>query len=357
MIDPRLRKHAQILVEHATKVKKGDVVQIVGSELAKPLILETYRQVLPKKPKETVVHVGLEELSHIFFDECEEEQLRQFPELTYQEIKGTDVYIAIHAPRNTRSLSEAHPQKLALRQKIIRPILDHRVEHTRWIITDYPTEALAQEADMSYERYFDFAIDAVVGVDWKKLGQEQNRLKEILEAGDKVRIVGEGTDLTMSIKGRTVISAAGEFNMPDGEIFTSVIEDSPEGQIHYTYPVIYHGREVTNVRLAFKEGKVVKATADKGEDFLQHMLEMDKGARYIGELGMGNNYHIDRFTKNILYDEKIGGSIHLALGRSYTETKGKNVSALHWDMIKDLRHGGELYLDGKLVQKDGKWLI
>jgi aminopeptidase len=145
--------------------------------------------------------------------------------------------------------------------------------------------------------------------------------------------------------------------MPDGEVFTSVVENSANGQIHYTYPVIYHGREVTNVRLSFKDGKVVKATADKGEEFLHHMLSMDAGASYIGELGIGNNERIDRFTKNILYDEKIGGSIHIALGRSYKETKGKNISALHWDMIKDLRKGGTLYLDDQPIQKNGKWLI
>lgn len=357
MYDPRIRKQAELLVDYSTRVKAGDVVQIVGNDVAKPLILALYRRVLSKKPKEVIVHVGLEELGEIYLDDCEEEQLRKFPEIQDHEMKHTDVWIGIIASRNTRSLSETHPQKITIRQSVLRPILDHRVDHTRWVLTLFPTEALAQEADMSFAKYFDFAMDAIVGVDWKKIEKEQKKLKKIFEAGDKVRIVGEGTDLTLSIKGRTVISAHGESNMPDGEVFTSSIENSATGYIHYTYPIIYHGREVVGVRLWFEDGKVTKAKADKGEDFLHHMLDSDHGARFIGELGIGNNYHIDRFTKNILYDEKIGGSIHIALGRSYKDTGGKNVSSIHWDMIKDLRTQGELYLDGKLIQKKGKWLI
>ena len=154
-----------------------------------------------------------------------------------------------------------------------------------------------------------------------------------------------------------MVADNGEANMPGGEVFTSVVEDSAEGYIHYTYPAIYGGNEVDGVKLWFEKGKVVKATAKKGEAFLNHMLDMDQGARYIGELGIGNNFKINKFIKSILFDEKIGGSVHLALGRSYTETLGKNESALHWDMIKDLRLGGELYLDGTMVQKDGRWLI
>ncbi len=357
MMDERIHKQAQIVVGYSTKVKAGEVVQIVGSELAKPLVLEVYREVLKRNPKEIITHIGLDEISEIYFAECQEEQLKAFPQLAFEQMKATDVWIGISAPRNTRSLSQAHPKKVAVRQQTIRPLLDHRVEHTRWVITDFPTEALAQEADMSLANYSDFVFSAIVDVNWKEIAKKQAHLAKIIEAGNVVRIVGEGTDLNLSIKGRKVIAANGECNMPDGEVFTSAVEDSAEGFIHYSYPVIYHGREVDDVRLWFKKGKVVKAQAQKGEDFLHHMLAMDAGAQFIGELGIGNNYQIDRFTKNILFDEKIGGSIHIALGRSYKETRGKNISALHWDMIKDLRAGGAVYLDGKCIQKNGKWLI
>jgi aminopeptidase len=357
VIDPRIEKQAKILVNYSTKVKKGEVVQIVGDELAKPLILAVYQEVLKKNPAEVKVHAGLEGLDEIYFGVASKNQIKRFPKLSFYEAKHTDVRIGIAAPGNTRHLSGINPDKLSLRAKVTQPIKDYIVEKVRWVITNCPTSALAQEADMSLGDFEDFLFRSINEVNWPRLAKKQAKLAKILTRGDKVRIVASGTDLTFSIKGRKAISACGEHNMPDGEVFTSVVENTPSGHIRFTYPAIFRGREVQEIELEFTKGKVSKAKAKKGEAFLKTMLQTDPGAKKIGEFGVCNNSAIDRFTKNILFDEKMGGTIHLALGRSYTETRGKNQSAIHWDMICDLRQGGEFYLDDRLMQKNGKWLV
>ncbi|MFZ3073387.1 MAG: aminopeptidase, partial [Thermodesulfobacteriota bacterium] len=225
-----------------------------------------------------------------------------------------------------------------------------------WILCNFPTQALAQEADMSFAEYEDFLYGAT-NIDWGKVKKEEEKLKRVLDAGKEVRIVGVDTDLKISIKGRKAIACYGERNMPDGEVFLSPIEDSAEGYVYYEMPAIYQGREVTGIRLRFRKGKVVEASADKNEAFLLQMLDTDKGARFLGELGVGVNYGIQQFSKDILFDEKIGGTVHLAVGRSYEEAGGKNKSAIHWDMIKDLRRNGAIYIDGKPVQRNGRFLI
>lgn len=355
MIDPRIKKHAKILVDWSTKVKKGDVVQISGSDLAKPLVLEIYRQVLKKKPAEIKVHIGFEEIGEIYYKEAKSSQLRQFPKLSMYEMKHTDVWIGVGAPQNTRDLTSIDPQKMVLRSKTVRPISDWTVEHTRWVITAYPTSALAQEADMSLSEFEDFLWDSINKVDWEKLAKDQKKIVKILNEGKHIKIRAPATNLALSIAGRTAVSAHGENNIPDGEVFTSVVEGSVEGHISYSFPAIYGGREVDGIKLWFKKGEVIKAIAKKGEEFLVKMLATDQGAKFVGELGIGNNYQIKRFVKSILFDEKIGGTVHLALGKGYKETGSKNKSVIHWDMILDLRHGGELYLDGNLIQKDGVW--
>lgn len=357
LIDERVKKQADILVNYSTKVREGEVVQIVGNELSKPLVLEVYREVLKKKPAEVVTDIKFDEMLEVYFAECEEEQLKKFPQILMDTTRKTDVVITIHSPLHTRIMSGVDPQKEAVRRKATKPIDDHRVENTRWVITAFPTAAMAQEADMSLRSFADFIFGAILDVNWEKKAKEQKRLKKIFDKAREVRIVGEGTDLTLDKRGRTTIMDNGENNMPGGEVFTSVVEDSVEGHIHYTYPAIYHGRSVSDIKLWFEKGEVVKVVASKGQSFLDKMLDMDGGSRFVGELGIGNNYHIDRFIKNTLFDEKIGGSVHLALGRGYKETGSKNDSALHWDMIKDLRKGGMLYLDKKLVQEDGKWVV
>jgi aminopeptidase len=357
MLDPRITKVAEILVNYSSKVKKGDRVGILSDFAGLPLVTEIYRLCLKKGAAEVMLHFDSYELDEIYAKNTTSEQRLTFPKIAMGEIKNIDCWFGIIAPTNTRGLSGVDPKIFAETQKAFRPVSAWRVEKTKWVLAQFPTQAQAQEADMSLSDYEDFVYSAVTKVDWKKKHRQQEKLRKLLDKTGEIKIVGEGTDLTLNIKGRKAENAAGEFNMPDGEVFTSVVEDSPEGFITFSYPAIYMGREFHEVRLEFKKGRVVKATAAKGEKDLNKILDMDRGARRIGELGIGNNFKIERFTKNILFDEKIGGSIHLALGKGYKETLSKNVSSLHWDMIKDLREGGELYFDGKLVQRGGVWKI
>lgn len=357
LIDPRVAKQAEIIVDYSLKVKKGEKVVIIGGFESRPLIIAIYEMLIKKGASDIRVHFDSYEFVEIFYKYASETQIKYFPQIDMEEIKYVDCYIRIASPANTRYLTNIDARKIAKRTSILRPITDYRVENTRWIVTRFPTEAQAQEADMSLSEYENFVFSAINKVDWELKRKEQEKLKGIIDSTFWVHIVGEGTDLKLSIKGRKAENGDGRFNMPDGEVFTSVVENSTNGFITFTYPAIYLGKEFHNIRLEFKDGKVVKADAEKGEGELKKILDMDRGARIIGEFGIGNNFQIKKFTKDILFDEKIGGSIHLALGKGYKETGSKNESALHWDMIKDLRMGGEIWFDDKLVQKDGKWLI
>lgn len=356
MSDPRTRKLARILVGHSLGVKRGDKVLISSSsELAKPLVLEVYREVLASGGH-PFTNIGFEETHNIFLGNAKKSQLEYTSKIKLYEARNIDCFVNIMAPLNKKSLSNVDPRKLTAWSKATRPISNIIVNHKRWILCNYPTPALAQEAEMSLAEYEDFLYNAT-NIDWNRVKAREMKLKRVLDRGSVVRIVGKETDLSMSIKGRKSIASYGERNMPDGEVFMSPIENSAKGRIYYDMPAIYRGREVTGVRLEFDNGKVVKATADKNEKFLHAMINTDKGARFLGELGVGVNYGIKKFTKDILFDEKIGGTVHLALGMSYEEADGKNRSAVHWDMIKDLRKGGVLYVDGRAVQKNGKFLL
>ena len=357
MVDPRVKKQAEILVNYSLKVKKGENVIVHGDIASKPLVLEIYKLLIKRGALEVRVHLDSYEFSEEFLKNASDPQLKHFPQSLMDEMMRMDCYIRVGSETNTRGLTNVDSKKLGLFAKTIRPITDYRVENTRWVVTRFPTEAQAQEADMSLSDYSDFVFDSINKVDWQKKFKEQETLRRLLDKTDKVHILGPETDLKLSIKGRKAENAYGTHNMPDGEVFTSVVENSVEGFITYTYPALYMGKEFHNIRLEFKGGKVVKATADKGEADLNRILDMDKGARFIGELGIGNNFAIKKFTKSILFDEKIGGSIHIALGKGYKETLSKNVSALHWDMIKDLRQGGQLWFDDTKVQENGGWLI
>jgi aminopeptidase len=355
--DPRIKKQAEILIDHSLKVKKGERVVVIGDYTAKPLMLEIYKTLINKGALDVKLRYDSYEIAEIFYKYATNEQLIYFPQIDLDEMKYFDCYLRIVSSVNTRGLTNVDAEKISRRSKILKPISDFRVEKMRWCVTRFPTEAQAQEADMSLSDYEDFVFTAINKVNWKKKFREQEKLRKLLDKTKKVRLVAADTDLILKITGRRAENGGGEFNMPDGEVFTSVVEDSPEGIISYSYPAIYLGREFNDVRLEFKKGKVVSASASKNEKDLYKILDMDKGARYIGELGIGNNFQINKFTKDILFDEKIGGSIHIALGKGYKETLSKNESALHWDMIKDLRFGGQIWFDDKLVQKDGKWVI
>src|SRR3989344_3329159 len=317
LVDPRVTKQAKILVNYSTKTKKGDRVLIVADWLARPLALEVYKELIRAGSAEVRVNFDVDEqvisrsyneFAEAYFKYARPFQIKEFPLLADQELKGVDVWIRLYAQANTRGFSNIDTKKISERAKEIRPITDHRVLKTRWVITKFPTEAQAQEADMSLSDYEDFVFSAINEVDWAKKKKEQDKLCSIVDAMSEVHIVGSATDLRISIKGRKAENGDGRFNMPDGEVFTSSVENSASGFITYTYPALYLGKEFQNVRLEFKGGRVVKATADKGETDLNKILDMDAGARFIGELGIGNNFAIKKFTKDILFDEKIGGS-------------------------------------------------
>jgi aminopeptidase len=359
MADPRVTRLAEILVDHCTQPSQGETVMIRSyGELAKPLVVEVYRRALRREAGEIINRVEYEEIREALLSEASDERLAMFPSLGMHLAEHTDVYIQILCPANTKLLSSFDPARVAQWRTSDAKVRAYLTDNTRWVVTLFPTPAGAQDAELSTKQFEDFVYGAV-DQDWERLAGEQARLKELFDAGKEVVIRAEDTEIRMGVEGRTFVSADGKMNMPDGEVFTGPVEDSVEGHVLFSYPAIYPafgGREVEGVHLWFEQGRVVKATADKGEEYLLAMLNMDAGSSYVGELGLGNNYKIDRFIKNILFDEKIGGTVHLALGRGYPQTGSKNESGLHWDMIKDLRGGGEILLDGVVIQRDGQWL-
>ncbi len=275
--------------------------------------------------------------------------------------------LIIWADENTKGMSGISPERMALAQQASGPVMGRMMERAttgdlRWCITLSPTVAHAQEAGMGLLEYEDFVFGAGLldrddpAAAWREGQAEMQRVASLLGQRDEIRIVAPGTDLTYRASGRTWVDASGTNNFPDGEVFTGPIEDSANGTVRFTYPAIYAGTEVEDVRLTLREGKVVEVTAARGQEFLHAMLDQDEGARFLGEVAFGMNYGVTRFTRNILFDEKIGGTMHLALGRSYPNTGGTNESSLHWDMICDLREG-RVYADGEICYENGRFTI
>ncbi|MBW2999656.1 aminopeptidase [Candidatus Woesearchaeota archaeon] len=355
MVDPRIKKLAGILVNYSIKIKKGNVIEISCGPEAKSLALEVYKLVLLKGafPR---LRVGLPGAGYLYYKHATKAQLEHFPKISYYEAKNLDGYISIGTEYNTKELTSIDPKKIATRSRVMKKISDVIVDKDNWVVCEYPTNSLAQDAEMSLEEFEDFCYKAT-NQDWAKEAKRQEKLVKLLNKANSVRIVAKDTDIKFSIKGKKAIKCAGTRNMPDGEVFTEPVKRSVNGYISYSFPAIKSGKEVNGIKLEFKNGKVVKASAEKNEKFLKEMLKVDPGASYVGEFGIGINYGIKKFIKQILFDEKIGGTIHLALGRGYKETGGENKSAIHWDMILDMRNGGKLYFDNKLIQKNGKFTI
>jgi aminopeptidase len=358
MRDERLRKLARVLVDYSVEAGEGEQVLVAGGAAAEPLIKEVYTRLLHVGAI-PIPQVALPGIQELFFEHARDLHYEKTPPVIHSIYEGADAVISIMAPHNTRALAGVDPRKQQALGKRDKAIQDLVVERDRWALTLYPTQALAQESEMGLEEHEEFAFEAMALNEedpvryWRRKAEEQGRLIERLEKARQVRIVGPGTDLTLSIEGRRFLNGDGTHNMPCGEVFTGPVEDSANGEIYFSVPVAVAGREVLGVRLCFEGGRVVEASAEKGEEYLNSMLDADEGARYLGELGIGTNYGIRRATKNILFDEKLGGTVHLAIGRSYEQTGGKNDSSVHWDLICDLREGGELYADGELIQKDG----
>jgi aminopeptidase len=358
---------ARILVEHSAGVKPGDVCTIEGGSAAEPLLQAVYEQVL-RAGGNPIVQMAMEEQAPAFFENASDEQLQWVSPTSEWIVENADVRIAVMASQNTRALSQVPPERQtmmqAARQHLMARMMERSAEGSyRWALTLFPTHAYASEAGMSLTDYEDFYYGACLATEedpvaaWKRQSEETERLAEWIEGRSEVHVTGDGTDLKLGIEGRTFIAAGGRHNMPDGEFFTGPVEDSASGEVSFHLPATYAGREVAGVRFRFEGGKVVDASADKGEEFLIQMLDTDEGARRLGELGIGTNYGITDGTGEILLDEKIGGTVHLAVGRSYPETGGVNESAIHWDMICDLRRGGRIEVDGELLQEDGRFQV
>lgn len=367
MTDLRIMKLAQTLVGYSVAVREGDRVLINGSVLAEPLLKEIYVRVL-QAGGHPLMMVSLPNTEEIFFRYASDEQLKHIPKPLEMAMETYDVRISILAESNTRALSSVEPRKIVLQQKarteLIRTFMRRSATgELRWTVAPFPTNAFAQDAEMSLIEYEDFVYGACLpDMDnpieyWKQFSARQEKIIKWLKGKANIHIKGPETDLHLNIAGRNFVNCDGHYNMPDGEIFTGPIEDSIDGNVHFSYPAIYRGREVAGVRLCFKHGKVISASADKNEDFLLQTLDTDAGSRFVGEFAIGTNQGITRFTREILFDEKTGGSFHMALGAGYPETGSKNESAIHWDMICDLREGGEIWVDNELFYQNGKFVI
>lgn len=367
MRDNRLSKMAKVLVEYSLAIKEGDYFLINGSEVCIPLIREVYKEALLKGAFPEV-RIYDEQINELLLKHGNDSQLSFTSPLSLYSMEKCDAVLRIGGSHHSRSLQNYSSNKIQLMEaagKEASRVLQQRAYEgkLRWSITEYPTHASAMDADMSLSEYEDFVFSACfvdredpVG-EWLKLKEEQQKLIDYISTKDHIRVLADGTDLTLKVGGRKWINSCGTTNFPSGEIYTGPIEDSLNGTIRYTFPAIKSGKVVEDIRLTFENGKVVKATAKTGEDLLHAMINMDAGSSYAGEFAIGTNYGVQKFTKNILFDEKIGGTIHIALGAAYPATGSKNVSMLHWDMICDMRDGGEIYADGELFYKNGKPLI
>ena len=367
MKDPRVEKLADILVGYSCKVKEDDVVLIKGSYVAEPLLLAIYERCL-----EAGAHPRLNALiptaQPLFYRHARESQLSFVWETDRWINENIDVLFSVISESNTRQLSRVDTSKQVAVARARKSLMENFYKRAadgevRWNLTLFPTEAHAMEAEMSLAEYEDFYYGACLVhasdpvAEWMKVAERHERMIEWMDGRNEIHIEGEGTDIILEVADRIWKPADGEENFPDGEIFTGPIETSTRGHITYSFPAIYGGVAVENIRLEFENGKVVDARAGRNEDFLIKTLDTDPGARVLGEIGIGTNYGITDFSGEILLDEKIGGTVHLAVGSSYPETGGINESAIHWDMVCDLRKGGRVTVDGDPLMEDGKLLV
>jgi aminopeptidase len=365
--DQRAEALAQILVRYSTKVQKGDVCVIQSTTTGEPLVQAVYEEVL-RAGGLPIFNLSPEGAAASFFQLASEEQLDWVAPTSEWTAENADVRIVLMADANAKALSQADPKKQARAQKARKHLMEASMRRSasgehRWALTIFPTQGYANAAGMSLAEYEDFYYEACLVNDgdpvtaWQRQSDQVNRLSEWISGKEEVHITAPGTDITLGVAGRTWIPCAGTHNMPDGEFFTGPVEDSVEGEVSFSFPAAYGGREVGGVRLRFEAGKVVDASAEQNEEFLIEMLDSDDGARRLGELGIGTNYGISTGTKEILLDEKIGGTVHMAIGMSYPESGGTNDSSVHWDMVCDLRQGGVIEVDGTELSRDGKFVV
>ncbi len=369
MINPIYEKFARLAINYAVNIQKGDRVFIAGPALAQELFQALFIEVI-KAGGNPLLTVGLEGIQELRLKYASEEQLAYVDPIKKVVVEEFDAYIVISGDYNTRKMSLVDPKLLVKVQgspanREVWEILMKRMatNELKYLLLPFPCHALAQEASMDLFSYFEFIKKALYldkedpVKEWLRVEKEQDIICKYLNDVEKIQVIGEDTDLTMSVKGRLWINECGRLNLPGGEVFTGPIENSVNGHIRFTYPGLYQGKEVSNIYLEFKDGKVVKSSADKGEDLLQEILKIEN-ADIMGELGIGTNYGIPRFTKKILFDEKLGGTIHCALGAGVEEAGGENKCGIHWDIIKDMTlPGSKILADDKVFYEEGKWKI
>ena len=366
MPDRYIERLAQVAVEYSTEVRPGDLVLIESTPAAAPLLRELHRRVLAAGGH-PYVRLSADGAAEALLRHGSDAQLEWLSPARTEGIERADVRIFVEAEENTHALTGVDPARQAVAQRASKRLGDRIFERAaagelRWLVTLFPTQAAAQDAGMALDEYERFVYAAGLldredpVAEWRALGDRIATLAARLGEVRELRVVAEGTDLRVGVEGRTWIASRGKENLPDGEVFTGPVETSLEGTIRFTFPAAFHGRVIEDIELRFEGGEVVDANASSGADFLQEMLGVDDGARRVGEFAFGLNDAVTEFTLNTLFDEKIGGTMHMALGKSYPETGGVNASALHWDLVCDLRSGSEVYADGELVYRDGAFL-
>jgi aminopeptidase len=359
--DERVERYARLLVETCVDVQPGWEVLVLGSPHGRPL-LEELGRALARRGAYAVYQLSftgtIPAADRAWLREASAELVAKPAALQVHLLEKCDAIVLVDAPENTRDASSVDHERLAAAQLAYRPAIQRLLsDELPWVGCQYPTPALAQDAGMGTDEFADFLFGACL-LDWNAERERMQRYADRFDAADEVRIVGERTDLTLSVAGRKMEVDAGGGNMPGGEFFGCPVENSADGEIVFgEFPAVYAGRELNGVRLRFESGRVVDASADTNEEFLLQTLDQDEGARRLGELGIGCNPGITRYMKNTLFDEKIDGTVHLALGNGFPKLGGNNGSALHWDIVKDLRNGGRILLDGEVVQENGRWSI
>jgi len=367
MSDVRRRKLAGLLVNYSTAVKSGDWVGILGDFNSLPILRDVYEAVVSAGGHPSLL-IDDSQMQRNFLRYASDEQMNWIDPALQRFTEQGDVYIRVGAPDNTRAMSNIDARRIRQQRAAQSVILQTRLERAargefRWVGALYPTQASAQEANMSLEEYEDFVYGACFcdaddpAAEWRKLSEMQQQKVDYLAGKRQITLRGPHIDLALSIERRRFINSDGKRNMPSGEIFTGPVEDSVNGWVRFSYPAIVGGRAVSGIELRFEEGRVTDASAETHADLLLAQLDTDAGARYLGEFAIGTNFGIDRFTGMILYDEKIGGTVHMAVGMGYPETGSVNKSAVHWDMICDMRQDSEIRVDGELFYKDGAFVI
>jgi aminopeptidase len=362
------QKLAQILVDHSANVKPGDRVAIETTTNASELVSHLYELILQRGGHPHML-LNLPEQEGLFFKYANEDQLTYTPAFQKLVTEQFEVYIRVRADIDSRGLSDVSAHKQSLRQKGMAPVRNTMIRRgvdksLRWVLTQFPTEGYAKEAGMSLEEYKNFLLAACHADEytadpvahWENIRTQQKKMIERIEGHNEIKLFGPNVDLDLSVKGRKFNNSFGKHNLPDGEIYTGPVEDSVNGWVKFSCPAIYQGQVVEEVELKFEKGRVVSATAKEGEQLLLAMIGSDKGSHYLGEFAIGTNFEINRFTRNILFDEKLGGTFHIALGAGYPETGSKNTSSIHWDMICDMRKESEIQADGEVIYRNGKFI-